>query len=329
PAPPVEPAPPVDTPEKPVIPDIEVGPMIDVDNTLSAIGNTAYQLASVLNARKTSLLNLLDEDCTVNQGRFCVGLGSRFADSDTINTTTGLLTLGYQSSEKIRLGVTLDQTLSQTLPSEYDSKSAKPGFGIYAVLQPSNEVEIRLGAAWKEDDLEISRQQLSNTEVGKGEANLKGVATTLKVTYKAFERENLTISPFGGVTYSKISRDGYSEYNDITFAAKYNNINFESTSLKGGVKAQYQLSSQVSVDVNTQIEHDIKHEYSDFITDIDTIGMFKQPIQDMRKTRVASDVNVRFTPAKDTEYYAGFYWSQSSLNKENEAGLNIGYKVSF
>ncbi|EDG0446538.1 autotransporter domain-containing protein [Salmonella enterica subsp. enterica serovar Newport] len=303
--------------------------MVDVDNTLSAIGNTANQLASVINMRRSALLNLLDEDCTSGQGQFCIGLGSRFTDSDKSNSISGLLTLGYHPSERIRFGVTLDQMLSQNLPSDYDPKSIKPGIGLFTVLQPSNEFEIRFGAAWKEDDIEISRQQLSNTEAGKGKTTLKAYAAKVNVSYKSYDDGKLIIQPFSGVMYSNIRREGYSEYNDISFATKYNIVESKATTLRSGVQAQYQLSNQVTVDAKSIVEHDIRSSYSNFISDIDTMGRFAQRTPDLRKTRLASDINVRFHQSKDSEYYAGFYWKQSSLNRENEAGLKVGYEVSF
>ncbi|EAU2710583.1 autotransporter outer membrane beta-barrel domain-containing protein [Salmonella enterica] len=303
--------------------------MVDVDNTLLAIGNTASQLSSVINMRQSALLNLLDEDCTTGQGPFCVGLGSRFADSDKFNFTSGWLTLGYYPSERVRFGVTLDQTLSQSLPSDYDLKSNKPGVGMFTILKPSNELEVRFGVAWKEDDIEISRQQLSNTEAGKGKTTLTAYAAKVNVSYKSYDDGKLIIQPFGGVMHSNVRRKGYSEYNDISFEAKYNSVESKATTLRSGVQAQYQLGNQVTVDAKSTVEHDISSSYNDFIVDINTIGRFAQSTPDLRKTRLASDINVRFNPDKDSEYYAGFYWKQSSLNRENEAGLRIGYEVSF
>ncbi|EEN2684592.1 autotransporter outer membrane beta-barrel domain-containing protein [Salmonella enterica] len=312
-----------------MVPDIDVGPMVDVDNTLHAMEKTANSLARVINMRQSSLMNLLDEDCTVINGNFCLGVGSRFSDSNELNMTSGSITLAYRPNEKLRMGLTIDQSLTSSLPSDYKLRSYKPGLGIFSAFKPTNDIDMRMGIAFKEDKLEISRQQLSNTEAGKGKTNLKGHAASLTVSYNGFNNKTFNLIPYGGVFYSRISRDGYMEYDKISFNANYKNIDYKTTSINGGIKTNIKISEEVDIAFDTRIERDVKNSYSNFVSEIPGIGSLNFENPKIRKIRVSSDVKLSLKPSNDSEYFAGFYWKQNSLPGDNGTGVKVGYRVSF
>ena len=276
------------------------GPMVDVQNTYSALASNGYQLNSILNAQNTLLAVSLNYDCTVyGANNICVGVGGRYTNvsNPTATQTAGNIQLGYRPHPSFRIGAFLDQGISYTTPSNYTVNNSQPLAGVFAVYAPTGTAlgpQVKVSGAYGSNGATIARTTLANTEAGQGNSTLTTQGAQLEAAYGIAANENWIVSPLAGVKATSVSRNGYTETAGASFPITYNAVTQSATTVFAGAKVMGYVTPKVSVGVNAGVEQDLNSSVSNNSGSIYYLGGFSLAAPSIQKTRAFVGANTAY-----------------------------------
>ncbi|ENU6186534.1 autotransporter domain-containing protein [Salmonella enterica] len=98
--------------------------------------------------------------------------------------------------------------------------SHPPGVGLFTYYQSSTDgtgVNVGLSAAYLNQSVRITRDQWKDTEAGSGDSRINAYQMGIDASYGIKLSGTTFLSPDVGVTYHKVSRDGYTETHGAKF----------------------------------------------------------------------------------------------------------------
>lgn len=253
-----------------------VAPMvIDVNHTVATVMKLAFSSFSAMEAQRLTL-NKLQGYCTVDSaGQTCY---SQFSDISGFGDQRDLLagfTLGHAFTDNFSAGATIAHSFWQEQPDGFDTGNDNLGGGIYAQWKDktaNGDWYVRASLSGNRYDTEITRPLLPYTERGTGETRVQGWSTALEFG----QSENLSFNnarfgTYGGLRYSDISMDGYTETNAL-FPFTYSDMKYELTTAYAGANYSMPFSDRLRWSVNVEIEQDIAHKDPEFDARANYIG---------------------------------------------------------
>ena len=311
------------------------GPLVDVQNTYTALSSNSYQLNSILNAQNTLLSVSLNYDCTVYSANdVCVGVGGRYTNvsNPTTTQTAGNIQLGYRPHPAFRIGAFLDQGISTTTPSNYTVNNSQPLAGLFAVYAPTGTAlgpQVKVSGAYGSNGATIARTTLANTEAGRGNSTLTTQGAQLEVAYGITANENWIVSPFAGIKATSVSRNGYTETAGASFPITYNAVTQSATTVFAGAKVMGYVIPKVSVGVNAGVEQDLNSSVSNNSGSIYFLGSYSLAAPSIQKTRAFVGANTAYWLDKNERVSLGVYYNQQSLNTSNGITAMLNYTIGL
>ena len=293
--------------------------MLDVTNTTTALATTGSQLHSILNYKNNVLSQSLNANCNVfGINKVCAQLSIR-QDSDnhndelSSNSTQSAYTLvgAYQLQPNLSLGGLIDQA-DQELPSNYQDTRNEPTVGIFAAYSGTyagREYTAKLSAAYNNENYNITRDVLTNTEAGTGSSNIASEGIQLEVVTALPSYKGIALSGVAKLNYKNSNRAGYVETNDVDFPVTYSAVEHNAVTNELNLYGEKKLANQWLAGGYIGLEHDLSNKISSY----DATGQYIN--------------SVSLTPQvlKTTRYAAGLY-SIYALQPNQYIKLSLNYR---
>ena len=311
------------------------GGLVDVDNTYSALASNSYQLNSLLNAQNTALAVNLNSDCTVyGANNVCVGVGGRYTNVSNLTSsqTAGNVQVGYRFDPSFRVGVFLDQGISNATPNNYTVNNSQPLAGLFAVYAPSGTnlgLQVKASAAYSSNGVNITRTTLSNTEPGQGTSTMTTQGAQLETAYGFSVGDSWIASPLAGIRTTSVVRNGYTETAGATFPITYNSVTQSATTAYAGARVMGYVTPTVSVGASAGVEQDLSSNISNYSGSIYYLGDFSLTAPSIQNTRPFVSANVHYWIEKNQRVSLSTYYNKQSLNTSNGITAMLTYTMGL
>ncbi len=172
---------------------------------------------------------------------------------------------------------------------------------------------------------------LPNTERAEGESAILTMAASAELGY-SFERAETRLTPFGRLTWTKATRDGYTETDDAAFPVQYDDYSFEATFATLGLQADIAAGALGTVTLTGGLELDIDRS-DDPVTGTSDIPLMTEFSVDgpevEHENRGFATARYQYALADGSSIEAGVGARQSAYSDEATVLLSIGYQVNF
>ena len=293
--------------------------MLDVTNTTAALATTGSQLHSILNYKNNVLSQSLNANCNVfGVEKVCAQLSLR-QDSDnhndelSSNSAQSAYTLvgAYQLQPNLSLGGLIDQS-DQELPSNYQDTRNEPTLGIfasYAGTYDGREYTAKLSAAYNNENYNITRDVLTDTEAGTGSSSIASEGMQLEVVTELPSYQGIALTGVAKLNYKNSNRSGYTETSAVDFPVTYSSVEHNAVTNELNLYGEKKLANQWLGGGYIGLEHDLSNKISSY----DAAGEYIN--------------SVSLTPQvlKTTRYEAGLY-SIYALQPNQHIKLSLDYR---
>jgi uncharacterized protein with beta-barrel porin domain len=324
---------------------LTLGP--DYVNTTTALTRNLEQLKSVFASQAGLQVSGLNYDCsTFGENNVCLSTGGRtshvFNKSDAYDgshpmTTSALLIGAYRLDPTVRVGAWIDQNLN-TQNSNIRMSNAKPMLGIFGVYYPSGDNtqwQVKASASYVEKDLDITRQQLTNTEPGHGKTSFKGLAAQLDVAYGfAGLVPNAVVSPVVGIRYYSGRANDYTEEtsSSVQVPISYNKFREIAGVAFAGLKLDGSIVPEFRYNLSAGVETDVKRNNPTYsgtssIYELSTFNI--QGNSSPRDTRGYANVGISYLIDKTQSINFGVYYRQDQFKKVESVSTVLTYTVGL
>ena len=293
--------------------------MLDVTNTTTALATTGSQLHSILNYKNNVLSQSLNANCNVfGVEKVCAQLSLR-QDSDnhndelSSNSAQSAYTLvgAYQLQPNLSLGGLIDQS-DQELPSNYQDTRNEPTLGIfasYAGTYDGREYTAKLSAAYNNENYNITRDVLTDTEAGTGSSSIASEGMQLEVVTELPSYQGIALTGVAKLNYKNSNRSGYTETSAVDFPVTYSSVEHNAVTNELNLYGEKKLANQWLGGGYIGLEHDLSNKISSYNATGEYIN------------------SVSLTPQvlKTTRYEAGLY-SIYTLQPNQHIKLSLDYR---
>ncbi len=324
---------------------LTLGP--DYINTRIALARNFEQMKSLFASQASLQISGLNYDCsTFGQNDICLSTGGRishvFNKSDAFNdshpvTTSALLIGAYRIDPTIRVGAWIDQNLN-TQNSNIRMSNSKPMLGAFGVYSPSGDNtqwQVRASASYVEKDIDITRQQLLNTEAGQGQTSFKGLAAQVDLSYGfAGVVPKAVVSPIIGIRYYSGRANDYTEQStsSVQVPISYDKFRQISQVAFAGLKLDGNVASEFKYNAAVGVETDINRNNPSFTGASSIYGLSSFNIQgssSARDTRGYANLGVSYLIDKTQSINFGVYYRQDQFRKVESLSTVITYTVGL
>jgi uncharacterized protein YhjY with autotransporter beta-barrel domain len=308
------------------------------EDTQVSMQRSAYALRSAYNIQSALINTGLNYDCTVfDKNGICVSAGGRFTsvDSPSMNTSGALLIASYKATPNLRMGAYLDQNLSTNNTSGVHLSNSSPMGGVFGVWNQNPDrtgFEVRLAAGYSDKDVTITRGVIGTSEAGTGNSSLTATAASATISYGNQLGDSPWIaSPYAGIRYTKIKRDGYSESlaTDVTAPLTYAGLKQEATTALLGVRLNGQVGERTYLLGSVGVEQDLDHSVDNYsATGVDGITPFTFNTN-IKRTRpvVSAGASYAITPTQAVTLQAQY--RQEAFQSTGSATALATYQIGF
>ena len=293
--------------------------MLDVTNTTTALATTGLQLHSILNYKNNVLSQSLNANCNVfGINKVCAQLSLR-QDSDnhndefSSNSTQSAYTLvgAYQLQPNLSLGGLIDQA-DQELPSNYQDTRNEPTVGLFAAYSGTyagREYTAKLSAAYNNENYNITRDVLTDTEAGTGSSSIASEGMQLEVVTALPSYQGIALTGVAKLNYKNSNRAGYIETSAVDFPVTYSAVEHNAVTNELNLYGEKKLANQWIAGGYIGMEHDLSNKISSY----DATGQYIN--------------SVSLTPQvlKTTRYAVGLY-SIYALQPNQHIKLSLNYR---
>ncbi|BAQ75017.1 outer membrane autotransporter barrel domain-containing protein [Pseudomonas sp. Os17] len=305
--------------------------LLDLDNTRSAMAKSANRAWGVLDLRSAQLDRLMSQECQIDSGSFCIGVGPSYSRNRETRQTSTSLTLGARPSDHLRVGITLDQNLDQQLPDNYTKAGSNaPAVAMFVAMDESGQGlgwQGRLAAAYLSSKVDIRREQLAYTDAGQGRSSLRGKAFSIEGGY-GLRLDSLTVTPYIGLSQTQVSRQGYSEHSGAVMAASYAKMQRSVTRLNAGVRTAKRLTKQLELNASLGLIQDLDKDQDAFQARMDYLGRYTYQADKQHDTRFAAGTGASYALNENSAVHAGVFWTQEPGGNDT-TGIQTAFTYQF
>ena len=293
--------------------------MLDVTNTTTALATTGSQLHSILNFKNNILSQSLNANCNVfGVKKVCAQLslrqdGDNHNDELSSNSAQSAFSLvgAYQIQPNLYLGGLIDQA-DHELPSNYQDTRNEPTVGLFAAYSGTyagREYTAKLSAAYNNENYNITRDVLTNTEAGTGSSSIASEGMQLEVVTALPSYQGIAFTGVVKQNYKNSNRTGYVETNAVDFPVTYSAVEHNAVTSELNLYGEKKLANQWLAGGYIGLEHDLSNKISSY----DATGQYIN--------------SVSLTPKilKTTRYEAGLY-SIYALQPNQHIKLSLNYR---
>lgn len=236
-------------------------------DTQQSLVNTSQALQGTFTILNTALTNSLTYDCPVfDKNNICISAGGRntaVSAANGLNNTNALLIAAYRPHPNYRIGAYADQNLSvNNAGSTVNLGNNTPLVGLFGAWNQRLDgtgIEVKVSAAYGQNNAIVTRQIVSTSEAGSGGSPINSQGARLIAKYGFGVLPDVIVNPYVGVRYTQNSMDGYTEATStsVTAPLTYSALNIKATTVFAGLGALYRVIPQAMLFASAGIESDI------------------------------------------------------------------------
>jgi hypothetical protein len=306
-------------------------------DTQSSLEISAQRLKGIYNLQSTVVVNGLTYDCRLfDINNICLSTGGRYSNNHGASgyTTSALLIGAYRLNENVRLGAWIDQSLSTNTVAGINLGNSKPLLGVFGAWaeNPSGEgYEVKVSAGYGDKDITVTRDVIGTSEAGFGNTRLNSQAISTVSSFGFKLSNNLLVSPYVGVQYSRISSSGYTEAStaDVTAPLTYSRLSQENISFLAGLKLSAKLDSKTTLFGSVGVEKNANNrsgQYSATGDDGLTAINFNSNVQ---KTRAIASAGVSYDIDKKQRVSLNGIYREEAFNPTATTAAFATYTVGL
>lgn len=307
--------------------------VIDTNDALALQSEALY---GVYNIQEAEARDALGQDCIlIGENGNCAQIGLRYGqtkggDSDA---AAGTLVLARQITPFVRLGGYLNLDVNNHHGGSVAVDGANPTvslFGVWSANEAGSGLETRFSASFGHRDVMLRRTVIGTSEAGRGGSDLNSAGLQALVKYGMPVSGQVSISPFGGIRYLKITRDGYTEDSGVGFRLTYEDLTDSAVTGLGGIEATYRVNPLFSLMGGVDVEQDISRHTGDNVSTGliggTTSGNFDHNISNTRFGIFAGSL---FSLTDAGGIVARFGYHQSSFDDDGVVDGTVAYQIGF
>jgi len=306
-------------------------------DTLAAMQRNASGLRNIFSLQASYVNPGLSYDCSIfDKYGICVAFSGRYSSTTGSGTeaTSGILTAAYRINPNIRVGGFVEQNATNITSSGVRMSNTNPDFGVFGVWSQTETGEgLKARAAYRYGNhgVTISRDVIGSSEAASGNSDLTTQGAQLTVSNGYRLNNAVLASPYIGLRYISIKRNGYTESASATTTTPltYGTVSQESTSLLLGVSLAAQVASAVSITGSVGVETDTSQKIGNYTASgIANLGSI-QFNNDTRRTRAVASAGVAYKIDKSQQISAQIFYREEAFGSASTATGMLTYSAGF
>lgn len=307
-------------------------------DTLASMQRNASSMRGFFSLQASYVNPGLSYDCAIfdNNG-YCFSMTARNTSvgGSDINSSSGVVTAAYRVNSNVRVGGFIEQMTSSIKDGGIRLDNNSPDYGVFGVWQQNEAgvgLKARVAFRYGSKDLKITRQAVGSAEAGYGESDLttQGLQFTLSNGFQVHEQ--ILLSPYAGIRYINIKRDGYAEVltASVTAPLSYDNLRQETTSALLGVNLYAQLKPKVIASGSLGLEHDVARKIDNYsASGIDNLGSINFD-EGSKRTRLVASLGLGYRIQQTQQLSAQVVYREEAYgNKSTTTTGMLTYTASF
>jgi len=274
---------------------------------MSSLNQTTTALQNVFTLQNSVLVNGFTYDCPVfDKNNVCVSVGGRYstANTDSVNSTGGLLIGAYRMNNQVRMGAYIDQNVSTNSTGIVKVGNASPMVGVFGVWNERLDgtgTEVKVSAGYGQKNTTMNRQVVDGSEAGSGSSTLNTQGVQAIGKYGFAVAEKTIVSPYVGLRYTQNNMGGYTEGSSATVTAPltYSAVNTNATTLVAGLGANYKVMPDVALLASAGVENDLSTSNGNYtatgLYGLNSINFNSNPV----RTRATATLGAYYDLAKN------------------------------
>lgn len=322
-------------------PSIVISKPIDIENTYKSIQLSAENGYKLIDMQQGQLRYLTSAICSVGNEKACISGFTHYQNLNKSNATQTGISGAYRfdiNRVPFVMGLAIDTDVYSSLPKGYQHQGYPlPLIGFSLDLIPSlnkelisNALHLSLKGAYLNRKVSIERQQLEDTEMGKGNAKLSGYHIELQGYYPYSATNELTLTPFVGITFNEVSRSAYSETEGAKFIAHYEKLKEQALSAKLGVNLDYLLTPSLTLNTKAGMFWQLSQQQRDFRSHIKNLGQQHIEYAENKKQlkrRPFANIGLTYQIDKQSSVGASANWEITKYRYHDmQFGVNYTYR---
>jgi hypothetical protein len=315
--------------------DIVFGPT--AADTLASMQANASTMRGFFSLQASYVNPGLSYDCSLfNDKGLCFSMTARntSVSGSGIDSTSGVATASYRVNQNIRVGGFVEQMTSSVRDGGIRLDNNSPDYGVFGVWQENENGEgLKLRAAYRygNKDLDVTRQAVGTAEAGFGKTELTTQGVQFTGSYGFQVHDKVLLSPYAGVRYIKIKRDGYTEELSaaVTTPLTYDNLTQETTSALLGANVAVQITPQVTASGSVGIEHDAARKIGNYsATGVDNLESIKFN-DDSKRTRAVASLGLGYRINQTQQVGAQVVYREEAYGDNSTTTGMLTYTAGF
>ncbi|EAP5220686.1 autotransporter domain-containing protein [Salmonella enterica] len=307
--------------------------LVDVTNSSGAMADTARRSFNALSLYQNEVNTLANTQCRPGEKNTCVGIMTHYSGlkGGIYRLATGLHGAFRLPDPHWVVGGAISFANRTRLMKNYTPQgSHQPGVGLFTQYQSSMDgtgVNVGLSAAYLNQSVRITRDQWKDTEAGSGDSRINAYQMGIDASYGIKLSDTTFLSPDVGVTYHKVSRDGYTETHGAKFPASYGRMVNTRTDLQLGMDGSQVLNDTVQLNggIGTRIR--LSGHQDAFSGKIDWIGAYAYDRGANNAVQPYARVSISLEPLKNATLGIGVSWTQTDYGKGvTQVGMSYNYR---
>lgn len=297
-----------------------------VADTQLEIGQNASALRSRFNEQNAALLAGLSYDCQIfDKNNLCVSAGGRYtyAGEGSLSNLGGLVVLAYRPTANTRVGVFADQSLEINSSDRIRQSKNDPTLGLFgnwAMNKDGNGLNLHASAVFSTSDLTVARSGNSTTEAGRGTSSFDGQAYELRASYVKPLNDSLTLSPYVGLRYSRITLGAYTESanSQVASPVSYNSVTQDMSSVIAGANLSLRMTEKITGTAGLGVQQSLDYKMSTYSgsSNIPGLTTFSQPMADNSDTLATASATASYDISRKERLAVSAFWQeQPSFHK--------------
>lgn len=276
-------------------------------SAMSALNQTTTALQNAFTLQNTVLVNGYSYDCPVfDKNNVCISLGGRYTtvNTESVNSTGGLLIGAYRMNNQVRMGAYIDQNISTNSTGIVKVANASPMVGVFGVWNQRLDgtgTEVKVSAGYGQKNTTMTRPVVDGTEAGSGSSSLTSQGVQAIGKYGFAVADKTIVSPYVGLRYTQNNMGGYTEGGSATVTAplSYSAVNTNATTVVAGLGANYKVMPDVTLLASAGLENDLNTSNGNYtatgLYGLNSINFNSSPV----RTRATATLGAYYDLAKN------------------------------
>ena len=304
---------------------------------MSSLNQTKTALQNAFTLQNTVLVNGFTYDCPVfDKNNVCVSVGARgtSVNTDSVNSTGGLLIGAYRMSNQIRLGAYIDQNISTNSTGIVKVANASPMVGLFGVWnerQDGTGAEVKVSAGYGQKNTTMTRPIVDGTEAGSGSSSLISQGVQAIGKYGFAVASKTIVSPYAGLRYTQNNMGGYTEGSSasVTAPLTYSAVNTNATTVVAGLGANYKVMPSITLLASAGLENDLNTSNGTYaatgLYGINPISFNSNPV----RTRATASAGAYYDLAKNQRVSLSYIFRQEQFQGVNTNAAFLTYAIGL